>query len=130
MLLEDYIALYAERRFGWEHDSCAHFAARWVRAQENLYPLRGLPRFGGPMEAGHIISRYGGTLRDAVTQMLARAPLETPRLAQLGDIVLLPGGFHGTLGICNGLRAAVLSEEGGVVFVEMEQAEAAWRVAP
>ena len=130
MLLDDYFALYAEKRFGWEHDSCAHFAARWVKAQEGWYPLRRFPRFGGPMEAKHVIDHHGGTLRDAVTQMLARPPLETPRLAQTGDIVLLPGGLNGTLGICNGLRAAVLSEEGGVTFVDMEQAEAAWRVAP
>ena len=130
MLVEDYLDLWSSREFSWDGGStCAHYAGGWVRAQEGRDPLSALPVFSGRLAAGRVIADCGG-FAEAVTQALGRAPLSTPRLAQVGDLVLLPGQFYGTLGICNGLRSAVLLEQGGIGFVDTETAEAAWRVAP
>lgn len=128
MLVEDYMSLWVARRFDWSNRAtCIHYAAGWVKAIEGFDPLARVPDFRGRFAAGSLLCEYG-SLRDAVTQALGRAPLASARMAQVGDIVLLPGQFFGTLGICNGLRAAVLLEEGGTGFVEMDKAEAAWRV--
>lgn len=130
MLLEDYLHLWSGRKFDWNnHTTCAHFAAGWVRLIEGWDPMAGTPKFWGVFGARTLLQRdFGGSLLDASTQLLGRAPLPTPRMAQVGDIVLLPGSWFGALGICNGLRVAVLRDGGGVDFVESDQAEAAWRV--
>lgn len=128
MILEDYISAWAARSFDWNsRATCVHFAAGWVRMFESRDPLRSVPEFKGKLAAGRTLLQYG-SLKDAATQCLGRAPLLTPSLAQVGDVVLLPGQSYGTLGLCNGRNAAVLLEEGGVGFVEMDKAEAAWRV--
>lgn len=130
MLIDDYLHLWSSRGFDWNNRAtCVHFAGGWVKAIEGRDPLSSVPDFRGRFAAGRIISLHG-SFEAAVTEALGRAPLESPRLAQVGDIVLLPGQSFGTLGICNGRRAAVLTEGHGVDFLDMEQAEAAWRVAP
>ncbi len=72
-------------------------------------------------------------LQDVLTTLLGK-PLDDPRLAQRGDVVLLPtddGAFDGACGIVDttGRFAAVFDpKDGGLVHVPVEHAVVAWRV--
>lgn len=129
VLLDDYLTLWSDRRFDWA-TNCCHFTAGWVRMIENVDPLamaKLAGDFGSPLAAGRMLQVFGGDLRSAVTQALARAE-QLPSLAQVGDVVLLPGTLYGTLGICNGRDVAVLTTEGGTTFRNMSEAITSWPV--
>lgn len=116
MKLQTYIASW--NGFDWESSNCAHFAAQWAGVDlSNVVMPSGKEGVRAALR-----SIDASSIMDAVSSRLGE-PIH-PSLAKAGDIVL---AGH-TLGICNGRLFAAPKDGNGVVFVPMEQAEAAWRV--
>lgn len=119
----------AERHapFDWRGHTCAHWAAGWVRGATGRDALQGLPACASPREWLELVRDAGG-FQQLVTRQLRCSPV-APAMAQLGDLVLLPG-LHtgGTLALCAGTTAAVLADDGATVHVPMHQAIVAWRL--
>lgn len=130
------------RPFQWGTHDCASWAFAVRRALTGQRPSRSWAgRHATARGALRVMRRLGWrTLED-----LARAELGAPRarhlLAQRGDIVLAGAGVHagvhagtdaagafgGALGICTGRDAAFVGP-GGLVFVALRAATAAWKV--
>ena len=76
------------------------------------------------------ISAAGG-MAELVTRQLDRKPI-SPKLAQLGDMVLLPLSTTDpeslALGLCCGEEAVILTDTGAHALVPMSAAVSAWRV--
>lgn len=126
--LDAYIAAQAVQPFGWAKHNCCHFAAGWLRAATGRDPMAGLPVTYSRTAARRLILQLGGTLADAWTRRLRRAPI-APELAQVGDIVLVPlGEASEAVGICTGRHAALLTAEDGLAMLPMRLATRAWRL--
>lgn len=116
MQLETYLAQWPG--FDWQARNCAHFAAGFAAPQA----LQGVPMPADARGVRRTLRALGArTLREAAGARLgAELP---PALAQRGDVVLIGR----TLGLCIGRQAAVPLREGGVAFLPMTAAAAAWR---
>lgn len=125
MLINDYCDLWLARQFDWSSANCGHWAGGWVRMIEGKNPMDSVPSMEGIRGVVSRVLEYG-SLTEMVTQHLARAPID-PKLAQVGDLVLLPSELSGSLAICNG-RTAIGMSEFGITSAPMETAIAAWRV--
>lgn len=113
--------------FDWQRHNCCQFAAAWVREVEGTGPAA--PGASGALEAQRHIARRGGSLREAVTRALHRAPLAGSQ-ARPGDLVLVVGlhwPARQAVGICAGRTAVLLGHE-GPQHVPMAAASVAWRV--
>jgi hypothetical protein len=114
--------------FDWASASCAHWAAAWVRHAIDVEVT--LPGMTGPRDALRVIEAAGG-MGPAVDAALG-VPARPWAMAQIGDLMLFPSeaigavGVGWTLGICNGLVAAVRDEGGAVLFVPCDRAAACW----
>ena len=129
MRLDVYLADAASRRFHWARHNCCHFVAAWVAAETGRDPMEGLPWTHGRAAALRLIRQLGGTLADAWTRQLGRAPIAAT-LAQPGDVVLVPlGPASAAVGLCTGSHAALLTEHDGLIHLPMSAATQAWRVA-
>lgn len=128
--LHHQLAQYLQQQvqpFCWHQRHCAHFAAGWVLAATGRNVLQGLPACRTMRAWAAYIRRVGG-FEALVTRCLRCSPVP-PAMAQLGDVVLLPGDVTGgTLGVCAGATAACLGEGGASVHLPMAGALAAWRL--
>ena len=129
MRLDAYLNDAASRRFSWAHHNCCHFAAAWVAAETGRSPMEGLPWTHGYAAARRLVRQLGGTLADAWTRQLGRAPIAAT-LAQVGDVVIVSplGPGSEAVGLCAGRHAALLTECDGLVMLPMEGATLAWRI--
>lgn len=120
----------------WSRNNCVHFAGRWVELATGRQVLGNLADVADVRAARRTLARLGGgTLKAAVTRAMNHAPMPAS-LAQVGDVVLMPGlsaaaaksaGLLGCgLGICVGRLATCLGDHGQRVAVPMTIALAAW----
>ena len=127
--LDAYLVEHQSQPFLWSRHNCCHFVAGWVRSATGRDPMAGLPVTWTPLAAQRLVRQLGGTLADAWTRRLGRAPIQ-PELAQVGDVVhvWLREQERGAVGICTGRRAALLTEATGIVLLPMSHATHAWRL--
>jgi hypothetical protein len=122
-----YAAFARERmgmRFVWGVNDCAIFALDAVEAMTGQRQLQHLRDYS---------TAYGAARRQAANDGLAGiatlafgAPVP-PRLARIGDVVLVFTGGRESLAICNGGTAMGPGPD-GTVHIGMGAARAAWRV--
>ena len=133
-LLTEYLAVANLAPFSWSRGNCCHFVADWVRAATGCNPMQGLAYTHSQAAARRLVLQLGGSLDAAWTRRLGRAPLATPALAPLGDLMLVPvpEGAQGAqaIGICTGRAVALKTETGTLAFVPFEHATHAWRLEP
>lgn len=122
--LNEAIDAARDKPFEWGKHDCATWAAEIVQAVTGKAIK--LPRFdayGSASEASDVLKRLGFEyLSDAVSTVLE--PIDTPLLAQRGDIVQ-----HrvGALGVCVGSDAFCLGTK-GLFAVPLKSCIHAWRV--
>jgi hypothetical protein len=116
-----------ERPFAWGVNDCALGAADAVFAMTGVdYAVEFRQAYFSKRNAVQLLAARGG-LEVLVTQALGE-PLDGPRLAQRGDLVLVDTESEGpALAVVIG-AAAVAPGPGGATFVPMPQWRKAWRV--
>ena len=116
-----------ERAFEWGEFDCALGAADAVFAMTGVdYAVEFREAYFSKRNAVRLLAERGG-LEALVTQALGD-PLDGPKLAQRGDVVLVDSGGDGpAIAVVVG-AAAVAPSPAGVVFVPMSQWLKAWRV--
>jgi uncharacterized protein DUF6950 len=126
--LDAYLRDRQRTPFDWRSNSCIHFAAGWVRLAEGTEVA--LP--DGLRGAVALRDACGGVAA-AVSAALRRPPLDNVRMAQAGDVVLMPARRSGRayIGLCCGYRSAFMSSgESELVFaLTVGNVSHAWRVA-
>lgn len=130
-LFAQWLGAQPAQAFDWRAANCCHFAAAWVAFAEGTDPMQALPATGTGTAALRLVRKMGGMAQAWSTQ-LAREPLTSPLLAQVGDVVLLPAeGETGWLvGVCAGAHVVVRAAAGNTLFAPLSSAVAAWRIAP
>lgn len=127
--LARFVEARRSRPFRWGENDCALFAADWVREATGRDPaaaFRG--RYATAAGAVRALKRYGAGDLIATWTALEGAPLESPRLAQRGDVVAVESGEGAALSICLDERIAVVTPDGGLGFLPLSAAVVAWRV--
>lgn len=123
--LTAYLATWTGEGFDWRLRHCGTFAAGWVREVTGRDALAGLESHRTLADWRRAV---GGDMAELVSRQLQSLPVLSA-LAQLGDVVLLPGRITGgTLAICAGRTAATIDELGACIHVPMIEARCAWRV--
>jgi hypothetical protein len=120
--------------FSWPNRNCAHLAGGWWQRATGTNPLAGLEMPDSGAAALRWLGRRHLTLADAVTQYTGRAPLASPHLAQMGDVVALAGaagltagpGAGLALGICTGRLVALITLGGAIGYAPLHGALWAW----
>ena len=114
--------------FSWQRAHCGDFIGGWFLAMTGRSPCAGMPRQGTARAWARALQASGGMVT-VVSARLQREPI-LPTLAQLGDVVMLPGVLTGgTLGICAGRTAVCVDETGAAVHAPMMDALHAWPLA-
>ena len=114
----------ASMPFDWGSNDCCTFAAAAVLAMTGR-DLRGsFPAYEGALGAARVIEEGGG-LRALASRLLGDAV--SPKMAAVGDVVLVLNAEHEMLAICNGTSALAPGEQ-RMELVGMETAVAAWRI--
>jgi hypothetical protein len=122
--LEAFIRERSSVPFAWGSNDCASFAADAVRALTGDRLLPALRGYTSVREALGALRHAGGL--SGIATMALGGPL-SPRVANVGDVVLVRIGKRDALGVCNG--GTVLGPGvSGVVAVPMAQALRCWRV--
>lgn len=123
--LAQYLADWQTQGFDWGLRHCGHFAGGWVCMVTGRNALQGLEQHRTLADWRRAV---GDDMAELVTRQWGQLPV-LPTLAQVGDVVLLPGRFAGgTLAICAGRTAATVDEHGACILVPMDEARCAWRV--
>jgi hypothetical protein len=128
-LLDAHLDAWRDKRFDWQRANCIQFAAEWVQRVTGRDPLPGwfsMPQTEAQAQAA--IGATGKPLRELVDEALPGAAIP-PGLAQAGDVMFLPLGPNGVVGICCGRLVATLADGKGLGFVPARAASHAWRVA-
>jgi len=122
----------ASMPFSWGTNDCCTFAAAAVEAVSGSNPMSSMEPYG--TEAGRKrkalrrllrrIDKAGG-LKALVTEFLG-API-SPRMASVGDVVLVLNAGAEVVGVCNGINIMAPGAS-GVVTLSMDAAVAAWRI--
>ena len=113
--------------FDWRRAHCGDFAGGWVLACTGRSPTAGMPRHATALGWRRALEQSGGMVA-VVSARLQRQPI-LPTLAQVGDVVMLPGDLTGgTLAICAGRTAICVDDAGATVHVPMSDALHAWRL--
>lgn len=122
--LEAFAKERAAMPFAWGSNDCCLFAAAGVEAQTGVVLMPDARGYSTAREALRILEAHGG-LRAFAT--LALGPEIPPKLAAVGDVVMVRMGEAEALGICNG---GVVIGPGlqGMEVAGMNAALAAWRV--
>jgi hypothetical protein len=127
--LDDLIEEIRRRPFDWKNADCAiAFGARAVEAingKDLAAPYRG--EYKNSNEAFAVMKKAGfKRLDDMVASLLPEIPVS---FAQVGDIVTFPkkDRFKATIGVVNGERVFVVTEE-GLGTLELTQAKRAFKV--
>lgn len=110
--------------FVWGSNDCCTFAAAAVEAMTGSDPMASVERYDNPLAAARMVEAGGGLL-DLATSLLGE-PV-SPRMAAVGDVVLLKNEGRHLLGICNGVNAIAPGRD-GLVALEMTSASAAWKI--
>lgn len=125
--LELWLQAVAARPFDWGAWHCGHFAADWVLAATGHRLALGLPAADDPRTWARNLAQAGG-LR-AHLKAHTGAPALPGCLAQVGDVVLLPGRVvPEALAVCVGERIACVGHPGGVVHRPLADARWCWRL--
>lgn len=134
-LLTSYLdGIDGSQPFDWTTNNCAHFAGNWWLQATGCDALLGLPMPATADAAAPWLAQHGGSLAGVVGLRIARERID-PRLAQVGDVVIIGRGYAPTcgaagigaaLGICTGRLAAMLSVDGRRVFGPMVGVSAAF----
>ncbi|WP_426391973.1 DUF6950 family protein [Variovorax sp. R-27] len=114
----------ASMPFAWGSNDCCTFAADAVHAITGRDLRKEFPAYEGALGAARAVEEGGG-LQQLTTSLLGE-PV-SPKLAAVGDVVLVMNAGREMLGICNGTSIAAPGEH-GVVMLNMETAIAAWSV--
>ena len=114
------------RAFKWGAFDCCTFAADAVEALTGADPMRNLRGKYRNWRGAAVLVRTLGGLRKAVADVLGE-PMEHSRMAQRGDIVLVPGDAAPALGVVVG-SSALVPMQTGTQRVAIGDWLAAWRV--
>lgn len=113
--------------FSWHGETCAHWVARWIEAATGRDALHGLRACSDLRDWLRAVGA-AGSVESLVTRQLRCSAIH-PAMAQLGDIVLVPGAISGgILGLCAGATVALRGDDGASVHLPMAEAQAAWRL--
>lgn len=110
--------------FTWGSNDCCTFAAAAVVALTDRDPMSEVERYDNPLAAARIVAAGGGLLVLA-SSLLGESV--SPRMAAVGDVVLLANEGRELLGVCNGINALAPGRD-GLVALEMTAASAAWKI--
>lgn len=110
--------------FVWGSNDCCTFASAAVQAMTGSNPMDSIERYDNPLAAARMVEAGGGLLDLAIS--LLGEPV-TPRMAAVGDVVLLTNEGRDLLGICNGINALAPGRD-GLVALDMTTASAAWKI--
>ena len=119
-----------QKPFSWSTWHCCHFASSWVAFATGRDHMANKPTVADVRSARRAVNSFGGNLQVAISNELGAQPIN-PKLAKLGDIVLLPADNDegvGLVGICNGRVSFFLNESGGITSIPTEQAQCAWAI--
>lgn len=114
----------ASMPFQWGANDCCTFAADAVQAITGRDVRSAFPIYDGALGAVRVIEKAGG-LQQLATEVLGASV--SPRMAAVGDVVLVVNEGRELMGICNGTSVLVPGES-GMEVLEMETAMAAWRI--
>jgi hypothetical protein len=115
--------------FSWGAFNCCHFGARWFERMEGTDLSKFISGLADLREVMRRVDELGGLVA-GITQALAR-PTVSPALARIGDLVHIEGvGHFGAVGICNGVTAVFINENGDTEFQSMARATSAWHLQP
>jgi hypothetical protein len=130
--LAAYLAAVRGEAFAWGAHDCAQVAARWVRELTGVDVSSRFGHYATESEAMQIVTTAGG-LAALATSALGE-PV-SPTFARRGDIVLisrpaalLGDDWEGSLGICEGARAACVRDPGIAFLPLLKTCTLAWRV--
>lgn len=121
---EAFVRERAQRPFCWGENDCGLFAAACVEAITGERVGEALRGYHSARQALRLQRRPGG-LRALACEALGE-PISA-RLANTGDIVLIPAGKREALAVCNGGCAIVPGPE-AMTAVSMQHALLGWRV--
>lgn len=110
--------------FDWGSNDCCTFTADAVNAMTGEDLRAAFPAYVGEVGALRAIAAGGG-LQQLASNLLGD-PM-SPKMAAVGDVVLVLNAGREMLGICNGTSALAPGKD-GVVVVGMDSAIAAWRI--
>lgn len=110
--------------FVWGSNDCCTFAAAAVEALTGANPMESIEHYDNPLAAARMVEAGGGLL-DLATSLLGESV--SPRMAAVGDVVLLTNEGRQLLGICNGINALAPGLD-GLVALGMHTASAAWKI--
>ena len=126
--LDVWLRAVSARPFDWAAWNCGHFAADWVLAATGHRLALGLPATADPRAWSRALAQAGG-LRAHVKAHTGAVALPGC-LAQVGDVVLLPGRVvPEALAVCVGERIACVGHPGGVVQRPLFEARWCWRLS-
>ena len=122
----------ASMPFLWGSNDCCTFAAAAVEALSGANPMASMEPYGteaGPKRKAlrrllRRIDKAGG-LQHLVSEYLG-API-SPRMAGVGDVVVVMNAGAELVGVCNGTSVAAPGPH-GMVMLGMDAAVAAWRI--
>jgi len=128
LLLFEAVEAARNRPFEWGVHDCAtwaHDVRRLLTDADDLASAwRG--RYTTARGAARVMRRLGWKDLEEAARAFLGEPLETPLLAQRGDIVST-GGEAPALGVCLGAQAAFLSPE-GLTMIRLSDCRLAWRI--
>lgn len=110
--------------FDWGSNDCCTFTADAVKALTGRDLRAAFPAYSGEVGALRAIAAGGG-LRQLATDLLGD-PM-SPKMAAVGDVVLVINAEREMLGICNG-TGVLAPGVAGMIVVGMDTAIAAWRI--
>jgi hypothetical protein len=118
--------------FSWGSNDCCRFAAAAVEATTGVDPMASVERYGiAPGKPRRGLQRLfrrmeaSGGLGALAAEYLG--PPLSPRMAGVGDVVLVMNEGREMLAICNGVNAMAPGVS-GMVALGMEAALAAWKI--
>lgn len=130
--LAEFSQVRASMPFSWGSNDCCTFAAAAVEAVTGENPMAAMECYG--TEAGakrkalrrllRRIARDGG-LQGLVAEYMG-SPI-APRMAGVGDLVVVVNAGAELVGICNGVNVMAPGVD-GIVALSMDAAVAAWRI--
>ncbi len=122
-MLADYISQAVGRPFAWGEHDCALWAGRWVDiATGTSHVSDWTGKYNTRNGADSLMMQSGYESVEDIANKHLKAISVT--IAKRGDLVL----FHGALGICEGRRSYVITDEKGIVAIPTLKCSRAWSV--
>ncbi len=110
--------------FAWGANDCCTFAAAAVEAITGSNPMKSFDNYDSAFAAARLVEEAGG-IANLATSILGK-PV-SPRLAAVGDVVLLVNEGREMLGVCNG--TCVMAPGGShMTVLSMDAALAVWKI--